>query len=218
LRHVRKHEACWPSGTAAICENVTIDETFTRSGRRALREKARHVVAEARATNAPKLYAHVFSNGGCLLLLEVLAELEPKRLDGVVYDSAPSPTISPMAGPLIAWLSGDTLWERLAIVWSTLWPAFLAFPGRRAHMAHFNGLFDASVNVPRRELFVYSDGDRLVWYNHVDQFAQQRCDQGSAVTKVNFDDSPHVGHFRTHPDAYRAAVSRWVEDHDHDRT
>ena len=220
LRHVRKHEGCWPPGTAAISENVTIDETFARNGRAALREKARRVVAEAWATEAPKLYAHVFSNGGCLLLLEVLAQLEPTHLDGVVYDSAPSPTISPVAGPLIAWLSGgSTMWERLVKVYLTLWPAFLAFPGRMAHMVHFNGLFDvsvnvphASVNVPRRELFMYSDGDRIVWSNHVDQFVRRRRDQGAVVETETFGkDSPHVGHFRTHPGAYRAAVGRWVE-------
>ena len=71
LRHVRKHEACWPSGTAVFAENVTIEDTFARSGRAALREKARRLVAEAKATKAPRLYAHIFSNGGSMLLLEV---------------------------------------------------------------------------------------------------------------------------------------------------
>ena len=104
LRHVRKHEACWPSGTAVFAENVTIEDTFSRGGRQALREKARRLVAEAKATKAPRLYAHIFSNGGSMLLLEVLSELEPLRLDGVVYDSAPSAegTIRPIAGPVIA--------------------------------------------------------------------------------------------------------------------
>ena len=111
LRHVRKHEGCWPSGTAVFAENVTIEDTFARSGRAALREKARRLVAEAKATKAPRLYAHIFSNGGSMLLLEVLSELEPLRLDGVVYDSAPSAegTIRPIAGPVIAYLSGGTL-------------------------------------------------------------------------------------------------------------
>jgi len=213
LRHVRKHEACWPSGTAVFAENVTIEDTFARSGRQTLREKARRLVAEARATNAPKLYAHIFSNGGSMLLLEVLSELEPLRLDGVIYDSAPSAegTIRPVAGPVIAYLSGGTLRERLAAVWSTLWPALLAFPVRKAHLAFFDGLYDASINVPRRELFMYSDGDRLVWRSHVEQFVARRRDQGSIVETRNFGASPHVGHFRTQPDTYRETVAQWVE-------
>ena len=40
-------------------------------------------VAEA-APKASLLYAHIFSNGGSMLLLEVLSELEPLRLDGVI--------------------------------------------------------------------------------------------------------------------------------------
>ena len=213
LRHVRKHEACWPSGTAVFTENVTIEDTFARSGRAALREKARRLVAEARATNAPKLYAHIFSNGGSMLLLEVLSELEPLRLDGVVYDSAPSAegTIRPVAGPVIAYLSGVTLRERLAAVWSTLWPALLAFPVRKAHLAFFDGLYDASVNVPRRELFMYSDGDRLVWRSHVEQFVGRRRDQGSIVETHNFGRTPHVGHFRAEPDTYRETLAGWLE-------
>ena len=216
LRHVRKHEACWPSGTAVFAENVTIEDTFSRGGRQALREKARRLVAEAKATKAPRLYAHIFSNGGCMLLLEVLSELEPLRLDGVVYDSAPSQegTIRPIAGPVIAWLSASRLRERLAAVWSTLWPALLAFPVRKAHLSHFDDLYDASVNVPRRELFMYSDADRLVWRSHVEQFVKLRRDQGSIVAPqtCNFGETPHVGHFRAHPKVYRAAVSGWVDD------
>ena len=213
LRHVRKHEGCWPSGTVAVSENVTIDDTFSPNGRAALREKARRLVAEARATNAPKLYAHIFSNGGSMLLLEVLSELEPLRLDGVVYDSAPSAegTIRPIAGPVIAYLSGGTLRERLAAVWSTLWPALLAFPVRKAHLAFFDGLYDASVNLPRRELFMYSDGDRLVWRSHVEQFVARRRDQGAIVETRNFGRTPHVGHFRAQPDTYRETLAGWLE-------
>ena len=213
LRHVRKHEACWPSGTAVFAENVTIEDTFARSGRAALREKARRLVAEAKATKAPRLYAHIFSNGGSMLLLEVLSELEPLRLDGVIYDSAPSAegTIRPIAGPVIAYLSGGTLREQLAAVLSTLWPALLAFPVRKAHLAFFDGLYDASVNVPRRELFMYSDGDRLVWRSHVENVVKLRRDQGSIVETHNFGASPHVGHFRAQPDTYRETVAQWVE-------
>ena len=213
LRHVRKHEGCWPSGTAVFAENVTIEDTFARSGRAALREKARRLVAEAKATKAPRLYAHIFSNGGSMLLLEVLSELEPLRLDGVVYDSAPSAegTIRPIAGPVIAYLSGGTLRERLAAVLSTLWPALLAFPVRKAHLSHFDGLYDASVNLSRRELFMYSDGDRLVWRSHVEQFVARRRDQGAIVETRNFGRTPHVGHFRAQPDTYRETLAGWLE-------
>ena len=56
---------------------------------------------------------------------------------------------------------------------------------RKAHLAFFDGLYDASVNVPRRELFMYSDGDRLVWRSHVEQFVARRRDQGSIVETRN---------------------------------
>ena len=115
---------------------------------------------------------------------------------------------------MIAYLSGGTLRERLAALLSTLWPALLAFPVRKAHLSHFDDLYDASVNVPRRELFMYSDADRLVWRSHVEQFVKLRRDQGSIVAPqtCNFGETPHVGHFRAHPKVYRAAVSGWVDD------
>ena len=82
---------------------------------------------------------------------------------------------------------------------------------RKAHLAFFDGLYDASVNVPRRELFMYSDGDRLVWRSHVEQFVARRRDQGSIVETRNLGRSPHIGHFRAHPETYRETVAQWVE-------
>ena len=124
-----------------------------------------------------------------MLLLEVLSELEPLRLDGVVYDSAPSAegTIRPIAGPVIAYLSGGTLRERLAAVWSTLWPALLAFPVRKRLIYPILMACMTLLSIfPGASCSAYSDGDRLVWRSHVEQFVARRRDQGSIVETRNF--------------------------------
>ena len=145
------------------------------------------------------------------MLLEVLSELEPLRRRRRLRLRPRRRYDRPIAGPVIAYLSGGTLRERLAAVWSTLWPALLAFPVRKAHLSHFDGLYDASINIPRCELFMYSDGDRLVWRSHVEQFVARRRDQGSIVETRNFGRTPHVGHFRAQPDTYRETLAGWLE-------
>ena len=207
---MRKHEAYWPSGTAVFAENVTIEDTFARSGRAALREKARRLVAEAKATKAPRLYAHIFSNGGSMLLLEVLSELEPLRLDGVIYDSAPSAegTIRPVAGPVIAYLSGGTLQAARGGLVDAVAGASGVSRAEGAPRVLRRSL-DASINVPRRELFLYSDGDRLVWRSHVEQFRAPPRPGKRVVETRNFGASPHVGHFMRNPRRI-ADSAQWV--------
>jgi hypothetical protein len=62
------------------------------------------------------------------------------------------------------------------------------------------------------ELFVYSKTDKLVDYAYVEEVAVRRTElRGAAVSKLCFEDSPHVGHLREHPEAYTARVAEWLE-------
>ena len=58
---------------------------------------------------------------------------------------------------------------------------------------------------------MYSDGDRLVWRSHVEQFVARRRDQGSIGETRHFGRTPHVGHFRAQPDTYRETLAGWLE-------
>ncbi len=58
-------------------------------------------------------------------------------------------------------------------------------------------------NVPY--LFMYSKADKLIPHQQVAEFAQ-RLSKRAHVEEFVFDDSPHVGHFKMHPQEYQARV------------
>ncbi|OAY66039.1 hypothetical protein ACMD2_09873 [Ananas comosus] len=53
-----------------------------------------------------------------------------------------------------------------------------------------------------------SEDDKLAPYSVVSNFAQRLQEQGADVNLVKWNSSPHVGHYKYHPDEYEAAVTQ----------
>ncbi|KAI2603567.1 DUF829-domain-containing protein [Hypoxylon fragiforme] len=68
----------------------------------------------------------------------------------------------------------------------------------------------ATPRAPR--LYLYSKADDLIWWEDVEMQAEAARGKGYAAVLERFEDSPHVGHMRVHPQRYWGAIERcWRE-------
>eukprot|EP00978_Attheya_sp_CCMP212_P009704 scaffold23104_cov56-Attheya_sp.AAC.1 len=221
LRHVAKHSALWSNlGVSSIATTVSLQDTFLPRDDTGLRDKARTLLDTATLElGAEEVVAHCFSNGGCLLFVTLLEELEERRLQnnsdkkavvvpsiaGTIYDSCPIPSVHPAHGPWLLLFATPFPWKEKMMILGDLLPhaiqSTLLHPFQGNPIAWFGGLRDPAVNSPvdRPEL--------------VDKFASLRASQGARVTKHEFPpDSPHVQHYRMRPDEYTKAVAGWLSN------
>ncbi|OIW22530.1 DUF829-domain-containing protein [Coniochaeta ligniaria NRRL 30616] len=62
------------------------------------------------------------------------------------------------------------------------------------------------------KLYLYSSGDDIISHTDIEEHAADARTRGYDVVCVPFDDAPHVGHMRVHPEKYWGAItSRWKE-------
>lgn len=216
LELVRKHEAIWHElGFATLTATSSIADTFLPPSRSNLEATAAAVAAAVADFGGDAVVPHVFSNGGVVLYVEALARAAaPFPVAGVVFDSAPSPVgnVRPIAAPVVVASAGldaaATLRELAAHVpYALLAELRRPWAGMPAPLKHRSALTDLA---PTPELYVFSDGDRLVRPAGIRAHAAARARRGCAVTLAELPGSPHCGHLRAHPGAYRDAVARFV--------
>ncbi|GMH98415.1 hypothetical protein TrVE_jg1012 [Triparma verrucosa] len=229
IKHLRKHEKLWHDLGWRTCSlDMPIDATFLpesheKSDIIARSNALASAIKEERARRPSSLLVpHCFSNGGVFLLLQTLHAARQQNdsieLDGMIYDSSPSPInlVRPIAAPIVissAGLPRPELFKKLALhvphaISSEL--KGLVFPHPRPL-----GLFKDHINMPLHpNLCLYSDGDKLVPSSSVEAFAAQRRALGVRVTLAKFQnpDSVHCGHYKAHKDEYALLVKKWVEE------
>ncbi|KAI1074003.1 DUF829-domain-containing protein [Whalleya microplaca] len=65
----------------------------------------------------------------------------------------------------------------------------------------------ATSRAPR--IYMYSKMDDLIWWEDIEAQAAVAKDKGYMTTLEMFEDSPHVGHMRMHPEQYWGAIEKW---------
>jgi len=228
LKHVRKHEKMWHDiGWRTATLDMPIDSTFfppdSKHSDLSQRCEALLAAVEREATSPSTLIVpHVFSNGGAMLLLQAVAAAEKRpggcalSLDGVVFDSAPSPVshLRPLAALVVIASSGLPPRELAAKLVLHV-PHAVASECRRPFVEppHPFALFPTLASLPSpRNLFLYSKGDRLVPSSSVEAFAGEKRRLGAGVTLGRFAASPHCGHFVAHPAEYTRQLQAWAND------
>ncbi|KAI6083043.1 DUF829-domain-containing protein [Hypoxylon rubiginosum] len=69
---------------------------------------------------------------------------------------------------------------------------------------------DHAMATPRAlRLYMYSKLDDLIWWEDLEAQADIAKSRGYTTILEMFEDSPHVGHMRTHPDQYWGAIDKW---------
>jgi len=160
---------------------------------------------------ARTVFVHAFSNGGFqtyLSLNELITEEPHIYIEGLIVDSAPS-FISPTISPFLLSVTGLPRKTKifnmpLALGWAMVgyfWNPFRNYLKEAA---------SAKKNPAKPELFLFSDGDRLIRAEKIAEFINERSKVGCEVTVVRFADSPHVQHYRYYKKRYRENVAKFI--------
>jgi hypothetical protein len=181
--------------------------------------------AAAAAPRAPILM-HLFSGGGFLysgLLLQALrrrgdlASLGP-RIAGVILDSSPAfVTADVSARALLAAAlrepaaGVEARHPRALGVLRGAVDAYLSLPVTRRRIADMEASWHALVP-PCPKLYLYSESDVLVSPDTIQGHMQSEAVRGSRVYAHRWADSPHVEHYRLHPEEYTSVVARFLEE------
>ena len=169
------------------------------------------------------IVVHAFSNGGSLVYEELVKSMnEPgpgrsslrSRLRGIIFDSTPARLTFPTAWRALS-AAVPSIFMRVPIMFGMLAFAgiqylFLDLLFRRAPRPDmfWNTLADDPASCP--QLFVYSHADAIVPSADIEEMQRARASRGVAATVLRLEGSPHVGHLRTDPVAYTAAVRRLI--------
>ncbi|XP_072968873.1 uncharacterized protein [Typha angustifolia] len=63
------------------------------------------------------------------------------------------------------------------------------------------------------QLYIYSSADRVIPAKSVESFIEAQRKAGHEVRACDFVSSPHVDHFRSHPDLYTSQLTKFLEDY-----
>ncbi|PYI30668.1 putative indole-diterpene biosynthesis protein PaxU [Aspergillus indologenus CBS 114.80] len=206
----------------------------------ALRAAAAAAAAAADASPSssahPRVYIHMFSNGGTFAVANLLeayraATGRPLAVEAMLYDSAPgTSTFRGGMRALAVGLPGNPVLRLLGTLvlagilgWSMLlarvWPrADGVMVGRRGTLdaglvvrgGRKGGSRTPEVGTAPRRCYLYSEGDRVVDARDVERHAEEVARRGWEVERVKFDGSAHVSHMRTDPERYWGVVKRYL--------
>lgn len=75
-----------------------------------------------------------------------------------------------------------------------------------------NAVNDPEYCVQVARLYLYSSADDIISHTDIEEHAADAKSRGYDVECVTFDDTPHVGHMKGHPEKYWSAIQgRWKE-------
>jgi hypothetical protein len=149
-----------------------------------------------------------------------------KNIRGQIYDSAPAyPKLdngiaaleaSGMMGNGSCFVCVVWIFKAifvLAFVLESMWDRLHGRPHRL--FQYWNDLWECDWDVPQG--FIYSPTDRMTDATHLQTFIQHRRrllgHHEHMVSVLECSDSPHVQHYRTHPEEYKAFVEQFLQRH-----
>lgn len=191
----------------------------------AARAAARVVDAAAAAPRAP-LLLHLFSGGGYLyaglLLLALrrsgdLAAISD-RVAGVVLDSSPAYVTADVTSRALLAAAlrepAEGVGERhprlLAAVRGGV-GAYFSLPAMRRRLEETEAAW-RELTPPCPKLYLYSEADALVDPWTIQNHMQSEAVRGSRIYAHKWRDTPHVEHYRLHPDQYARIVGGFASE------
>jgi hypothetical protein len=89
--------------------------------------------------------------------------------------------------------------------------AYLALPTTRRRIAATEAAWH-ELTPPCPKLYLYSESDVLVSPDTIQRHMQAEAVRGARVYAHKWADTPHVEHYRLHPEQYTAIVARFVDE------
>ncbi|GMH04046.1 hypothetical protein Nepgr_005885 [Nepenthes gracilis] len=227
-RHVKNYVDLYSSlgWNSIVCHSQFLNSFFPEKARLLALDVLNELVQELNVRPCPVVFAS-FSGGPKACMYKVLQIIDSKcggqnNMDdyrivrhcvaGYIYDSCPVDFTSDLGTRFVLHPSVLKMSHppRLAVLLangmaSGLDTLFLSrFESQRAE--YWQTLY-ASVSMGAPYLILCSEDDDLAPLQTICNFAQRIQELGGDVRLVKWSSSPHVGHYRLHPVAYKAAVT-----------
>nr|KAG5714105.1 hypothetical protein BaRGS_020433 [Batillaria attramentaria] len=168
---------------------------------------------------------HIFSNGGTMVYSHLSTLLnspdsgfyQALSVRGVIFDSAPGKSrvlnaVKAFMGTIqtnwiLRYILGFCL---LVYMFITRFLLTLLPCGVKAGKGF--QLYDSICEDPTKcpQLFLYSKADRVIMAEDVEEVVTRRKEKGVDVKSLCWEDSPHVAHFRAHPEVYAKACLDFI--------
>ncbi|KAJ1558388.1 hypothetical protein HK096_001487 [Nowakowskiella sp. JEL0078] len=160
----------------------------------------------------PHVIIHSFSNGGINQLWKLHLNLQKRDINmnirGLIFDSAPSSTVKREVNPLLAFVRGVTLdkakpgtWEHtlrsgmVYLISTVVIPTYIIqnfFKIRNFLNVNEDTIYDVRFQTIKK-LFLYSMGDKLVPWSHVEEHIKRFEEIGlSKIETKRWQDAEHV--------------------------
>ncbi|KAK7066416.1 Transmembrane protein 53 [Halocaridina rubra] len=171
--------------------------------------------------DAHPVFFHVLSNNGSTLyyyITQALEETDAPVIDikGLIFDSTPAPRRVYSGTRAIYEITAGSIWMKLCaslgmmiylMSWGVLSVLWTIISGKLPKYPPWS-LVEERLRCP--QLFLYSKADKLIAADDVEFFITERQKLGVPVMKRCWDDSPHVQHFRHHPEEYSNSIYNFL--------
>jgi len=222
-RHLRKYRRLYQKlGFVNVSRATPLTDLELNPGNGA--PLATELLRKVQLNDPQHFVIHVFSNGGAFVFCAVrmAMEREPQfhdlksKLCCLVMDSLPSRVPRVIWAPYLAFLmqeKDDSWYQSMKLMlWSVYFSgiSLLKYPWEGDPMGWYSPLMRSlPTDVP--ELYLYSEGDKLVSYVEIQEFILFRKQNGAQCREYNFGkDSPHVNHFGIFPAMYETQLRTFL--------
>ncbi|KAI6214374.1 hypothetical protein M3Y94_00260600 [Aphelenchoides besseyi] len=178
---------------------------------------------------------HLLSMNGCMVFT-ALWELWDKsvagrelksRVKGIVFDSCPSDCDLSRSAAALSSTAVPASQNRLDVAMRTgayaYFYAYFAVQRASAHLqslivrpSRFNDYYAyyrlQELDLPKNQLFLYSERDSIIDYQHVDRFIEHQKKSGANVRSKRWTTSNHVSHLRQHRDEYQQLCREFLKE------
>lgn len=163
------------------------------------------------------VFFHMFSNNGSVLyyyLTQAMAEASAPNIlvKGCIFDSTPAPRRIYSGARAVYEATPGSVWMKLCasmgmvlylLSWGILSVLWTIITGKLPNRPPW-ALIEEPAHCP--QLFLYSQADKLISSDDIEFFIVERQKLGVPVVTKCWSDSPHVQHYRVHPEEYRDSV------------
>jgi hypothetical protein len=222
LKYVSKYATIWKELGIGQCVVMTTPLGFRgRKSEKEIRSVVSNFLEHVEGDlSKSTIYMHSFSNGGMVFSSRCIDMLEKKNIpiEAVIFDSAPSLEDSARV-PANVFSESIPKEFKLArtlifyLVFSVL--STLSFLGRifgingHAQVLKYFGVrfLKQHLSLHKKVLFLYSQNDPITSAKLLEDWTAKSL---PIATLYDFNDSPHVAHYRKYPDVYKSKIKELI--------
>ncbi|XP_043941276.1 transmembrane protein 53 isoform X2 [Protopterus annectens] len=201
---------------------VFISESFGKKDLLPVAQKLLNLLFDYEIQKNPVMF-HIFSNGGSMVyryiteLHQSHSQFSSLNIIGTVFDSGPggknvvgaakalNVVLKSTSNVVVRYITLSFYVFLIVILRVFLYPLT-----KLIHEDHYSVMSNDQSRSP--QLYLYSRGDKVINYRHVENLVKKRQQMGVPVQSIDFVTSEHVNHYREFPDDYSSVCILFLKD------